>query len=183
MPHTNILFPALRKKTFFRSLNQFIYNCLHSFPYDIQRSPNFELTYLWFVQATFTAVFGTLATDTFYYGCALALSGHLRVVQHRIGRLNFERAGDNDRLTGNDYKHRSKRRRRISREFRELLAHHERVLAMCADLVDVCVPIVFTQFWIASMQLCVVAYQLTLVCCRSVDLMFVPVTCLLSSNR
>lgn len=125
------------------------------FPYDVQQTPAFQLTYVWFVQATFAGVMGSLATDTFYYGSAVHLSGHLRIVQtlaSQMGRDEIERrdGGGGGGVT-------------IGCEFRKLLRRHAEVLGLCHDLRELCGPFVFGQFLVASLQLCVVAYQLTLV--------------------
>lgn len=108
--------------------------------------PAYEITYLWFIQAIYVAVFGLLAADSFFYGSALWLGSHFKCVQRQLGNIQFEDA-----------------KGRISSEFRSLIVYHDRILRNCELLNEIFEWILFSQFLFNSMQLCVIAYQLTLV--------------------
>lgn len=118
-----------------------------SFLYDVTRFPNYELTYLWFAYTTFVSVTAALAIDSLFYAFALNLSAHFRIVQHRMhGRRNFQN-----------------RDGQLSSTFRRVIRYHRNVIELCTCLAYVYWPVVFTQLMITSMQLCVIAYQITLV--------------------
>lgn len=85
--------------------------------------------------------------DSLFYAAALNLSAHFSIVQYRMGeRKSFQNHKGN-----------------LSAEFRTTIKYHIRIVGMCSELASVYRPIVFTQLMISSLQICVIAYQLTLV--------------------
>lgn len=113
------------------------------FPYDIQQSPAYELTYLWFCHGTLAAILGTLTTDTLCFGCVMYLSGHFKVVQFQIQSI--------------------KTNPKMREEIGQLVRYHKRLIKAFEELNGIASPILLTQFSVASVQLCVVVFQMTLV--------------------
>lgn len=81
------------------------------------------------------------------YGCVINLLGHLKVIQHQLLTINHENRSTNV----------------VSKELCELIRYHTYVIDLCDELNDIASPFVFIQFVIASVQICVVAFQMTLV--------------------
>lgn len=121
--------------------------CIYRFPFDTQKSPAYELVFLWFCHGTVAATVGSLASDTLCYGCVVYLSGHFRVIQSQVLAIRHENASTT----------------KISKELAQLIRYHMRIIDLCDDLNTIFSPVVFTQFLFASVQLCVVAFQMTLV--------------------
>lgn len=117
--------------------------------YDISKSPNYELTYLWFVQGAFVVVFVSLAVDSLFYAAAFNLSGHFKIIQNKIENLKFEQSTMSDV--------------QLSQHFRQVIKYHKKIKRMITYLTEIYKPILLIQFMVASLQLCVVGYQLTLV--------------------
>lgn len=122
------------------------------FPYDINISPFYELSYLAFSHATFFAAFGATAIDTLFYASAFNLSGHFIIIQKRMRSLRFERFGKEKELRSIAF-----------REMRDLIQYHNRTIDLSNELTATYEPILFGQFLISSLQICVIAFQLTLV--------------------
>lgn len=124
----------------------------HSFFYDVSVTPNFQLTYLWFMQSTFLCALGTPAIDTLFYAVASNLSAHLRVIQRRAKYLQFDVVG-------------------YRRALRDLILYHQRIIHHTEYLTKTFQPILLVHFTVSSVQICVIAYQLSLVSATH------PITC------
>lgn len=101
---------------------------------------------MWFTQSAFFVAFGTTAIDSLFYASTFNLSGHFNIVQGKIKRLRYE---INDG--------------HLTREFVNIIRYHQKLFLICDHLTNIYKPILFSHFVISSLQLCVVAYQLTLV--------------------
>lgn len=126
---------------------------IRSFIYDLTKFPYYELTYLWFVQSTFLSAFGATGIDTLFYAASFNLSGHFQAIQNRFCHLQYETVQQCS----------NGKRTRLSREFLALIRYHNNILDQCTELTNVYKPILFCHFLISSVQICVIAYQLTLV--------------------
>lgn len=104
------------------------------------------------MQATYITGFGSCAVDTFFYACAFNLSGHLKALQYRIENLNFGEKHDE-----------SIGRIKISHELKETIQYHTKIIDLCNDLTSLYKPVIFIQLLVSSLQICVLAYQFTLV--------------------
>lgn len=104
------------------------------------------------MQATFLSAFGATGIDTLFYASAFNLSGHFEVIQSKILQFKYET------------NHSANNKKELSRDFDELIRYHRQIIDMCEDLTQAYKPIVFMHFLISSLQMCVIAYQLTLVC-------------------
>lgn len=119
----------------------------NSFVYNVNRSPSYELTYLWFIQATCICAFGTPAIDTFFYAGAFNVSAHFQIIQRHADRIRYG--------TNGGY---------ISwLQLRELRAYHQRTIDLAQYLTQTYQPILLVHFAVSSVQICAIAYQLTLV--------------------
>lgn len=116
------------------------------FIYDATVSPNYEITFLWFCQATFMCVFGSVGIDCLFYGCVFNISAHFQVIQRKI--LNFKFS------TGNAH---------TMYELKQFVRYHQKMLLLCEEFSELYSPMLFIQFLITAAQICVIAYQLTLV--------------------
>lgn len=101
---------------------------------------------MWFVQSAFFVSFGTTAIDSLFYASTFNLSAHFYIVQDKIKRLNYETFDGH-----------------LTREFVNIIRYHQKLFQICDHLTVIYKPIIFSHFVISSLQLCVVAYQLTLV--------------------
>lgn len=128
----------------------------YRFIYDLNISPNFELTYLWFFMATYNAMFLSLATDGLFYAAALNLSGHFKIIQNNIENLKFEQST----MSGVQ----------LSENVRQVVKYHKKVKRLITDLNEIYKPVLLLQFALTSFQICVIGYQLTLVSNLSVNL-------------
>ena len=100
---------------------------------------------MWFVQSTYLAAVGSTAIDTLFYASAFNLSGHLKIIQYNLEHLEFNGIiNDSEGLCC-------------------IISKYTQIIDTCNDLTDVYKPILLTQFLISSLQICVIAYQLTLV--------------------
>lgn len=145
---------------------------LHRFYYDIQTSPNYELTYLWFVQATLLVALSAVGIDTLFYACAWNLAGHFRIVQQRFaavalcstGRRRASARNDCGKMdVDDDVDDADNDDVGISAEFRQLIGYHGRIIDLAARLSNVYESIMLAQFLLSSLLMCMIAYQLTLV--------------------
>lgn len=135
----------------YKILTEIYYIIFFSFMYDIQSTPNYELTYLWFAHGTYACVVGSTGIDTLFYASAFNLCGHFRIIQSRAKRIIFERTcPDSKRVL-------------LSEELRDLIKYHKTVMDLCNQLLTNFRPIIFTQIFFSSLNICVIAYQLTLV--------------------
>lgn len=116
------------------------------FLYDIALSPQYELTFLWFVQATVMVALSAVGIDTLFYACTWNIVGHLKIVQHRFTAVRLHEQTS-----------------RLSQELRAIIAYHSKIISLADCLSEVYQPIMLMQFLITSLMLCVIAYQLTLV--------------------
>lgn len=89
--------------------------------------------------------------DTLFYACVCNIVGHLQILQHRFSSVQLH-----------DKTNRSLRPT-LSREFRNMIVYHNKIISLADSLSDVYQPIMLMQFLITSLLLCVIAYQLTLV--------------------
>lgn len=128
---------------------------IYSFLYDISISPYYELTYLWFAQCTYLAVCGSVGVDCLFYGSAFNISAHFQIVQNKIRHINFAVIAIEEKKRYG--------KRVATREFFEVIRYHQKLLNICDKFEHMYAPVLFTQFLITSVQLCVIAFQLTLV--------------------
>lgn len=118
----------------------------HSFPYSITVSPNYEITYLWFVQASSLVGVGHIAADTIFYACVCNLVGHYHIIQDRWAAAKLHHGSSAS----------------LSNEVRTLIVYHVRLDELANRMSAMYQPIMMVQFMGTSLLLCVIAYQLTL---------------------
>lgn len=86
---------------------------------------------------------GTLTADTLCYGCVIYLSGHLKAIQTQLTKMKCGTT--------------------VPIKIAQLIRYHIRIIDVFEDFNSIASPIIFTQFSIASVQICVVAFQMTMV--------------------
>lgn len=123
---------------------------IRRFTYDITVTPNYELTYLWFAHGTFMVVAGSVGVDCLFYGWASNIRSHFQVIQKRFQNLKF--SATETLVYTQDLN-----------DFMYTIRYHEKVLALCNQCSDLYAPIIFVQFLITSLLICVIAFQLTMV--------------------
>lgn len=140
------------------------------FIYDETKSPYYELTYLWFIQATFISACGATAVDTLFYASAFNLGGHFKAIRNRLENVNYEKikfvkpmnqgikATQKIGILKNSFE-----QNKLYANLIAAIQYHQEIYEMCQIMLDAYRPVVFMQFLISSVQLCVIAYQLTLV--------------------
>lgn len=137
----------------------YIYSCLiqmrcfsnfdskFRFPYDVHYSPAYQLTTLSFWISASSGVYYCVALDSLCYGSAINLRGHFQVVQSQIATIQHENRSTN----------------MISKELCQLVRYHMEIVDLCEELNRIASPIMFAQFVTASLQICVVGFQFTIV--------------------
>lgn len=125
--------------------------CVYRVPYDMTATPQYHFTYLWFTHSTIVAMLVSMGVDVIFYGCAFNCTAHLRIIQKNMTEMIFEEKRDDcDKMA-------------ITNEFRANLKQHSIVLDVTKKLNDIFYPVILSQFLLSSLQLCVIAYQLTMV--------------------
>ncbi|KAJ6637500.1 Odorant receptor 47a, partial [Pseudolycoriella hygida] len=122
------------------------------FLYDISVSPNYYLTYLWFIQSTYLAAIGSVGIDCLFYGSAFNISSHFEIIQRKVRNRTFDSTQHDD----------INERRVTPENFFGIINYHQQVLSICKEFQRLYSVVLFTQFLITSVQLCVIAFQLTL---------------------
>lgn len=100
------------------------------------------------MHGTLLAMAGSIGIDTLFYASAFNLSGHFQIIQHKIEHLKINNFND---------------RNASSMDLIDIIKYHKNIIDMCNELTKLYQPILFTQFLISSVQICVIAFQLTLV--------------------
>lgn len=115
------------------------------------KTPYYHFTYLWFVHSTIVAMLVALGVDVIFYGCAFNCTAHLRIIQKSMTEMIFEAKRDDcDKME-------------LTNDFRATLKYHAKVCDITSVLNDIFYPVILSQFLLSSLQLCVIAYQLTMV--------------------
>lgn len=96
------------------------------------------------MQSTILCAFGTPAIDTLFYAGAFNLGAHFRVIQQRAMRIRYG--------TG-----------RHASDFRDLIIYHQNIIDLTEYLTQTFQPILLVHFTVSSVQICAIAYQLSLV--------------------
>lgn len=97
-----------------------------------------------------------MGVDVLFYGCAFNCSAHFRIIQKRLQAFNTELNtskidGDNlVTLTADD-------------NFRNICEYHTKILNICNELKETYFPVLMAQFHLSSLQLCLIAYEITTV--------------------
>lgn len=93
----------------------------------------------------------SMGVDVVFYGCAFNCTAHLRIIQKNMTEMIYEsKREDCDKMA-------------LTNEFRANLKQHSKVLDITKILNDIFYPVILAQFLLSSLQLCVIAYQLTMV--------------------
>lgn len=112
-------------------------------------SPIFEMLYIIIIYVLFITALCAVGIDSLFAGFAFLLSAHFKIIQFNIKKLKF-----NDNKRNNSL---------ILRDLNIIINHHVCVLKLCVHVKKSYKFIIFFQFLISSLQLCLIGYQLTLV--------------------
>lgn len=114
---------------------------------------------MWFAQCTYLAAVGSVGVDCLFYGSAFNISSHFQIIQKKLQNMKFDEIIANGSHKGKTV---------VTEGFRNLVQYHQKVLEICDEFSKLYSAVLFTQFLVTSVQLCVIAFQLTLVSCNTV---------------
>jgi odorant receptor len=101
------------------------------------------MIYALFSYTIISAAIGAVSIDSVFSGCCLNLCAHFKILQHRF-----------QALTASDLS--PKNRDRLI----AVIRYHIEIVDLTKELNEVYMPVVFSQFLIASLQICVLGFQL-----------------------
>ena len=126
-----------------------------AFLYNISISPNYEFSYILICVAMFCIVFSSvsvllryyfyemmtfvfqISVDSLFIGFCLNICAHFKIIRS----LTFK-----DNLN-----------------YRAFIKYHQEILELCSCLNGIYFPVIFTQFLVSSVLLCVIGFQLVMV--------------------
>jgi 7tm Odorant receptor len=116
---------------------------LSRFIFNINFTPIYQMVYTLFSCTITSAAIGSVGMDTVFSGCCLNLCAHFKILQSRfqaLGASDFKIQNRNV-LIG-------------------VIRYHIEIVDLTKDLDELYKPVVLSQFLIASMQICVLSFQL-----------------------
>ncbi|KAH8295031.1 hypothetical protein KR018_006279 [Drosophila ironensis] len=113
------------------------------FPFNHEDSPEYELSFLYIVLVTAAVVAYASAVDGLFISFAINLRAHFKTLQRIIKQFNY--AGSVPETQS---------------RLKSFVIYHEELLFLSKRLRAVYIPIVFGQFFITSLQVGVIIYQL-----------------------
>ncbi|XP_073814959.1 odorant receptor 82a [Musca autumnalis] len=113
------------------------------FSFDFESSPGYEICYIYTGLITLVVVMYATAIDGLFISFTINLVGHLKALQHFIQSNRFERHDAE-----------------IHKEISFYIRYHNLILHLYEEVRQIYSPIVFGQFLITSLQVCVIVYQM-----------------------
>ncbi|CRL04265.1 CLUMA_CG017364, isoform A [Clunio marinus] len=106
------------------------------YPFDMYATPYYEFLYFYISYPIFLSIYGSGGVDIMFFEFCRALCDEFDIIQ---------RAADTE-----------------TEDKKILIGHHSKVLKVADQLVALMEPIIFVQFLIGSLTLCVVGFQLVM---------------------
>uniref|UniRef100_A0A1I8M981 Odorant receptor n=1 Tax=Musca domestica TaxID=7370 RepID=A0A1I8M981_MUSDO len=113
------------------------------FPFDFESSPGYEVCYIYTGLVTLSVMTYAIAIDGLFISFTINLVGHLKTLQHFIQSKSFEQ-NDED----------------VHKQISFYIRYHNLILHLYQEVRQIYSPIVFGQFLITSLQVCVIVYQM-----------------------
>nr|AOE48077.1 putative odorant receptor OR11 [Scaeva pyrastri] len=113
------------------------------FFFDAEHSPVYEYAYIYTGCVTVIVVSYVVAIDGLFIAFAIHLRSHFRLLQHYIENNSFK---SNEAA--------------INTNIRSYVKYHSKLLRLAEQICQTFKPIIFVQFLITSLQVCVLVYQL-----------------------
>ncbi|KAM7364736.1 odorant receptor 82a [Cochliomyia hominivorax] len=113
------------------------------FSFDFEHSPGYEFAYVYTGLVTLSVIMYAVATDGLFVSFCINLVSHLKILQKSIEGNTFLKA-DKD----------------LHNELKSYIEYHNLILSLYNELRHIYSPIVFGQFLMTSLQVCVIVYQM-----------------------
>ncbi|XP_011208732.2 odorant receptor 82a [Bactrocera dorsalis] len=115
------------------------------FPFDFESTPGYEFAYIYTVFITIVVVMHATSVDGLFVSFTTNLRGHFQALQYFIETNTFDKS---EAL--------------LQRELGIYVQYHVRLLGLAQSVQRVFKPIIFGQFLMTSLQVCVIIYQLVM---------------------
>lgn len=116
---------------------------LSRFPFNDVNTPGYEVGFIYTIFVTITVVLYASAVDGLFISFAINLRAHFQELQLQIEQLAFDRT-----------------HRQVQYQLMQIVKYHVQLLGLAKQLRLVYTPIVFGQFFITSIQVGVIIYQI-----------------------
>ncbi|XP_054725222.1 odorant receptor 82a [Anastrepha obliqua] len=113
------------------------------FPFDFESTPGYQFAYAYTILITFMVVMHATSVDGIFVSFTNNLRSHFQALQYFIETNTFDKS---DAL--------------LQQELRVYVQYHTRLLALSENVQRIFKPIIFGQFLMTSLQVCVIIYQL-----------------------
>ncbi|EDV94557.1 GH19067 [Drosophila grimshawi] len=111
------------------------------FPFNDVNTPGYEVGFIYTMFVTIVVVLYASAVDGLFISFAINLRAHFQTLQQEIRELTFDQAGHQQQLV-------------------KAVDYHVHILSLSKRLRVIYTPIVFGQFFITSLQVGVIIYQI-----------------------
>ncbi|XP_011181975.2 odorant receptor 82a [Zeugodacus cucurbitae] len=113
------------------------------FPFDFESPPGYQFAYIYTILITIVVVMHATSVDGLFVSFTTNLRGHFQALQYFIETNTYDKS---DAL--------------IQQELRIYVHYHVRLLELSQSVQRIFKPIIFGQFLMTSLQVCVIIYQL-----------------------
>ncbi|XP_075147918.1 odorant receptor 82a [Haematobia irritans] len=113
------------------------------FPFNFESSPGYEVCYIYTGLVTLSVVMYAAAIDGLFLSFTINLVAHLKSLQHFIQNNTYEKSD-----------------KELQSDLSLYVRYHNVILDLYQEVRNIYSPIVFGQFLITSLQVCVIIYQM-----------------------
>ncbi|KAL9898252.1 odorant receptor 82a [Glossina fuscipes fuscipes] len=113
------------------------------FSFDFESTPGYQFCYIYTGLTTLVVIAYAVAIDGLFIGYTINLKAHFIALQSVIETNNF-----------------LKSERQLQRDLSSCVGYHNKILSLAFKLRDIYRPIIFAQFLMTSLQVCVIVYQM-----------------------
>ncbi|XP_014091900.1 odorant receptor 82a [Bactrocera oleae] len=115
------------------------------FPFDFESTPGYQIAYIYTIFITIVVVMHATSVDGLFVSFTTNLRGHFQALQYFIETNTFDKS---EAL--------------LQRELRIYVQYHVQLLELSKSVQRIFKPIIFGQFLMTSLQVCVIIYQLVM---------------------